>query len=525
MKSFILIPAFTSLSILMGLGSCSKLKKNDLTRPDIVIIYTDDQGYGDVSALNPDSKIQTPNMDSLAAEGMVFTDGHSSDAVCTPSRYSLITGRYSWRTTLKRGVAGADGRCLIPDSRMTIAGLLKQHGYNTAMIGKWHLLMDFPGTIGHRDWSQPITDGPTEKGFDYFFGIPASMNFGVLTYIENDRVLEIPDMWTHRKILEESPYRDFRFDPPYDSTMQHDYDIEVAPSFHDYEVLEHLQKKAVEQINLLAKKDQPFFLYIALTSPHLPHAVHPDFRGKSQCGKYGDFIMETDYRVGEILKALDDNGIRENTLVVFTSDNGPETNYEYQQEAFGHHSNYIFKGGKRDIYEGGHREPFIVRWPAMIAPGRTCAQPVCQVDMFATFADIIKAQYPDSVAEDSYSLLPAFRNEKVDPGFRGPVIHHSSRGYFAIRDGKWKLNMFRGSGGSLKPAFFKPGEGEAPFELYNIEEDPGETTNLYFEYPEIVDSLTTLITSYILEGRSTPGRPQKNDGPEYWKQLTWMKGE
>ena len=517
--------ALISNLCLLFLLSCDKKSQQPIKKPNVVIILTDDQGYGDVSALNPGSKFQTPNIDKLANEGIIFTDGHSSDAVCSPSRYSLLTGRYSWRTTLKTGVLGADGPCLIKKGRMTIASMLKENGYNTGMVGKWHLQMDFAGTKGKdRDWSKPFTDGPIEKGFDYFFGIPASMNFGVLTYLENDKVLEAPTVWTH-KTKSKNPLSgpsDFSFQPPYSDTPNKGW-IEVAPDFDENEVLKTLTSKAVGYINKVAedaKKGKPFFLYFALTSPHLPHCTHPDFRGKTECGNYGDFMAETDYRVGQILDALKSQGLTDNTLVIFTSDNGAETNYNYQRKKYGHYSSYIFKGGKRDIYEGGHHIPFIMRWPNVIKAGSKSTLPVCQTDYFATLADIVGAKIPDNAAEDSYSLYPVLKGEKYDNSLVGPVIHHSCNGYFAIRDGKWKLNMVRGSGGTLKPKLIIPKKGEALYELYNIEEDPSETKNLYFEHPEIVEKLTKEITSIIKNGRTTKGEPQPYV-KENMPQVTW----
>ena len=513
------------------------LKKDPFTesiqKPNIIIIYTDDQGYGDVGALNPGAKFRTPNIDKIANEGIIFTDGHSSDGVCTPSRYSLLTGRYSWRTSLKQGVLRADGPCLIEKGRMTIASLLKEKGYNTAMIGKWHLQMEFVGELGKdRDWSAPFVDGPIDYGFDYFFGIPASMNYGILTYLENDRVLDSPILWTKKKAVSNPrSFRDhvrphdYRMTPPYQKEPGAGKAwIEVAPSFNDELVLETFASKAVDYINQVskaAKEGKPFFLYLPLTSPHLPHCTHPDFIGKSNCGSYGDFMQETDYRVGQVLDALEANGIANNTLIIFSSDNGPETNYEYQRDTYDHYSSLNFKGGKRDIYEGGHRVPFLMRWPTVIRAGNKVGIPVCQTDFLATIADIVGLDIPQNAGEDSYSLLPAMKGEKYDTRLRGPVIHHSASGHFAIRDGKWKLNLFRGPGGSLKPSFIDPKTEEAPYELYDLETDPGETNNLYFKYPDIVKKLKRKITKIIEKGRSTPGKPQDYVNAN-WHQLTWM---
>lgn len=506
------------LIVFCGLTACSQQAK-----PNIVIIYTDDQGYGDVSALNPEAKFKTPNMDKLAHEGLTFTDGHSSDAVCTPSRYSMLTGRYSWRTKLKKSVLRADGPCLIEKDRMTIASLLKENGYKTAIIGKWHLQMEFVGNLkdGGRDWSKPFTDGPIEKGFDYFFGIPASMNYGILTYLENDKVLDPPILFTKKK-MDVTP-RTYRMTPPYQKEKNKGY-VEVAPSFNDELVLETLASKAVEYINKAAKDpkgDKPFFLYVPLTSPHLPHSTHPDFQGRSNCGNYGDFMEETDYRIGQVLDALKANGLEENTLVIFSSDNGAETNYKYQRDTYQHYSSLNFRGGKRDIYEGGHRVPFLMRWPKVISAGGKIDTPVSQSDYLATIADIIGVKLPDNAGEDSYSLYPFMKDANTNMNLDRAVIHHAFTGHFAIREGKWKLNMFRGSGGSLKPVIIIPKTGEARYELYDMENDPGETTNLYFKHPDIVNHLKEKITHIIKNGRSTEGKPQSYVIDD-WPQLTWM---
>lgn len=527
--SYRTIPLLTIISGIL-LISCMA-PHQDQTKPNIIIIYTDDQGYGDVSALNPNAKFRTPYIDKIATEGIIFSDGHSSDTVCTPSRYSLLTGRYSWRTHLKSGVLGAEGTCLIEKDRTTIATLLQKNGYTTAMIGKWHLQMDFAGQAGqNRDWSIPFVGGPIDHGFDYFFGIPASMNYGILTYLENDKVLDPPVLWTKKKsVSDPRSFRnnvrphDYRMTPPYQKEPgQGNTWIEAAPSFNDELVLETFAKKAVAHINKVSKRDKPFFLYLPLTSPHLPHCTHPDFKGRSACGNYGDFMEETDYRVGQVLDALDANNIAENTLVIFSSDNGAETNYQYHRETYQHQSSLHFKGGKRDIYEGGHRVPFLMRWPAVIKAGSVSNMPVCQTDYLASIADIVGVQLTDNEGEDSYSLLQTMKGKEYNTNIRGPIIHHAASGRFAIRDGNWKLNMFRGSGGSLKPTFFEAQANEAPYELYNLKADPGESNNLYFEQSLIVQDLQQKITEIILNGRSTEGVTQ-DYVKSNWDQLTWIE--
>ena len=310
--------------------------------------------------------------------------------------------------------------------------------------------------------------------------------------------------------------------PPYQKEPDGNAWIEAAPSFNDELVLKTFAEKAVSYINKASKDDKPFFLYMPLTSPHLPHCTHPDFKGKTDCGNYGDFMEETDHRVGQVLDALDANGIADNTLVIFSSDNGAESNYVYQREKYNHYSSLNYRGGKRDIYEGGHRVPFLMRWPASIEAGSKIDITVCQTDYLATIADIVGAKLPDDAGVDSYSLLPALKGEAYDGSLRGAVIHHSVTGHFAIRDGKWKLNMLRGSGGMGPQAVIEPKAGEPPYELYNIEVDPGETNNVYTAHPEIVEKLKKRITEIIAEGRSTPGKSQEFVKSN-WPQVTWMQ--
>lgn len=477
-----------------------------------------------MSALNSEAKLKTPHLDLLAREGMVFTDAHAADTVCTPSRYALLTGRYCWRTSLKRGVLGAEGDCLIAAGRTTLASLLKDAGYRTAMVGKWHLGLRFHGTKGSRDWSEPVQDGPTDRGFDYFYGIPASMNYGILTFIENRRILDPPTLWTTKK-----PNRialaDYRITPPY-SNERANLDLEVAPSFDDQKVLEVLTDRAVRWIDEFAASAgaaERFFLYVAYTSPHKPVVPAPQFRGRSQAGAYGDFMVETDHRVGELLAALERNGLERDTLVVFTSDNGPETTYRERLRRYGHASSGGLRGGKRDIYEGGHRVPFIVRWPAAVSPGGQCAAPVNQTDLLATFAELAGQPLGPGEGEDSFSFL-ALLHGRSRPA-RPPMVHHSASGHFAVRDGRWKLNMLRGSGGSLAPRLLDPEPGEPEFELYDLSEDRGERFNLASQHPDIVAKLSATLTAIVRDGHSVAGRASRNDGPDWWPQLTWIARE
>ena len=507
-------------TVLAGLLAGPLSSATQPARPDVLLIYTDDQGYGDVSALNPGSRFQTPNLDRLVREGMAFTDAHSSDTVCTPSRYGLLTGRYSWRTRMKKGVMGAEGKGLIAEDRTTLASLLRDSGYRTAMVGKWHLGMTFHGNKGNRDWSRPVLDGPVDKGFDYFYGIPASMNYGVLTYIENRRVLDPPTLWTQKK-ANEIAIADYRITPPYELTREGG-ELEVAASFDDQQVLTAFTKRAVQWLDDFASEggDEPFFLYVAYTSPHKPVIPIAEFQGKSEAGAYGDFMMETDAHIGSLLEALDRNEMTRDTLVLVTSDNGPETTYRERLKRFGHASAGGLRGGKRDLYEGGHRVPFIVRWPAVAKPGQRSSDLVCQTDVLATMAEVLGRELEYGEGEDSVSFLPILKGEQRPS--RPPVIHHSSAGYFAIRDGRWKLNMIRGSGGSLAPRIVAAKPGEPQFELYDISADLAETNNVAGREPGVVSRLRDETTRIVTTGRSTAGPPARNDGALWWPEMTWL---
>ena len=479
-------------------------------KPNIVLIYTDDQGYGDASALNPDSKFETPNIDRLAREGLTLTDGHCSDTVCTPSRYGLLTGRYSWRTELKRGVFGAERACLIADGRMTLASLLRDSGYATGMVGKWHLGMDFPGTKGERDWSQPVKDMPLDKGFDYFWGIPASMNYGVLAWFDGRHAAVPPTLYTRKK-TNAIALDDYRIKPPYQDKPLKPADLETAPDFVDSECLTRFTDKAIawlgKQAGAARSGEKPFFLYLPYTSPHKPVIPLEKFRGQGKAGAYGEFMIETDHHLGRLLNALDDEKLAENTIVIYTSDNGPENTWKERIEKFGHHSSGVYREGKRSIYEGGHRVPFFIRWPAKIKAGTKLDAPVCQTDLLATLAEMLGEPLPEGAGEDSNSFYRTLLDPK-SAAERPPLIHHSSSGRFAIRSGDWKLVM----------------EGKKKSErreLYNLATDPDESSNVIKKHPEISKRLTAEITKIIKDGRSSPGSPAANDTP-LWPDLVWM---
>ncbi|MEM7307872.1 MAG: arylsulfatase [Planctomycetota bacterium] len=447
--------------------------------PNVLILYTDDQGYGDCGAYNDDPRLQTPNLDRLAAEGMRFLDAHSSGSVCTPSRYGLLTGRYAWRTERGDVVLGADAEVLIEPGRVTLASLLRDHGYRTAAVGKWHLGMRIPGTKGNRDWTQPVEDGPLQRGFDEFYGIPASMNFGVLTWFDGAHAVEPATLWTRKKFpaseIETKPF-DYRMAPPFDEERLNKSDIEVAPGFRDVDALAIIAEHAVAFLERAAEQpDQPFFLYVPFTSPHLPHCTAPDFQGRTQLGNYGDFLLETDARIGAILSALDRGGLSENTLVVFSSDNGPENNRADWQRIYGHDPSGGFRGGKRDLYEGGHRVPLLVRWPNVVRPGSSFDGAVGQVDLLRTVADALGAELPRDAGEDSVSFLPALRGEEHRREV--PLVHRAGK-RAALRSGRYKLHRYPG----------KDGDGRR-LELYDLDSDPGERENLAGHHPERVEDL------------------------------------
>ena len=479
--------------------------------PNIVYILADDMGYGDVRCLNENGKIPTPHMDRLAAEGMTFTDAHSGSAVCTPTRYGFLTGRYAWRTRLARGVLMGYSAPLIAPGRMTVASFLKSHGYATAGFGKWHLGLGLPTTDGkpaegdgsNVDFAKPIANGPTSLGFDTYYGISASLDMPPYVYIDNDKFAGVPT--TTRKYIREGL---------------------ATEDFEAVDVLPKITAKAVEYIEARAKagaagaKPTPFFLYLPLNAPHTPIAPTKEFQGKSGLNDYGDFVMQVDDTVGQVLGALDRAGLADDTLVIVTSDNGcsPQADFELLASK-GHDPSYVFRGMKADIFEGGHHIPFIARWPGRVKADSTSDQVICLTDLLATCADILGQKLPDDAGEDSVSILPVLEGRTRTPlggardkPLREGTVHHSVNGSFSIRRGKWKLELCPGSGGWSPP---KPKSDAArklpPVQLYDLSADIGEQSNLQGEHPDVVAELTKLLQSYADRGRSTPGRPQKND--------------
>lgn len=477
-------------------------------RPNVVLVLADDLGWGDVGSFNPGSKVPTPRIDALAAAGMRFTDAHSGSAVCTPTRYGLLTGRYAWRTRLKRGVLSGYSPHLIGPGRTTIASLLKASGYRTAIVGKWHLGLDWAKTAPVEladandpkvdagppvDYAAAVRNGPTAVGFDESFIISASLDMPPYVYLRNDRCTVLPT--AERTYIRRGP---------------------AAPDFEAVDVLPTLGREAVAFLDRQASQraDQPFFLYLPLSAPHTPIVPVPAARGRTGLNDYGDFVAQVDDTVGLVLDALKRNGQDRETLVVFTSDNGcsPAARID-ELESKGHHPSGPFRGHKADIFEGGHRIPLAMRWPERIKAGSTSDQTVCLTDLLATCAAIVGQTLADSAGEDSVSLLPVLTGASNGP-VREATVHHSINGSFAVRQGVWKLALCPDSGGWSAP---KPGspaaKGLPPVQLFNLRDDPAERHNLQAEHPEIVARLTRLLERYVADGRSTPGRPQPNDAP------------
>ncbi len=492
----------TSLGILFILTflmlACNSTKQKEGNHPNIIYILADDLGYGDVSCLNENSKIQTLELDKFTEGGMVFTDAHSNSSVCTPTRYGILTGRYAWRSSLKQGVAWSYDEHLIDPERMTVASLLKKNGYRTACVGKWHLGLDWAkDSTGTPDFLQAIKNGPNANGFDYFYGITASLDIPPYFYIENDRITT-----TEIDTIEGQSGKGFWRTGPIGADFKH---VEVLPT---------LTAKAIDFIDDQSKNKEPFFLYFPLPAPHTPILPTDEFLGKSGTNAYGDFVLMVDDVVGQIMKALKENGIDENTLVVFTSDNGcsPAADFKELLE-LGHNPSYIYRGHKADIFEGGHRVPFMLHWPAKLQAGSISSQTVCLTDFMATAASIVGDSLPENAGEDSYSLLPVILNPQYNEPIREATVHHSIDGYFSIRKGKWKMEFCAGSGGWSYPTAKQVNEeGLTEFQLYDIENDPSEKLNVLDQYPEVVTELTELMAKYVSEGRSTLGAPQENDG-------------
>lgn len=469
------------------------------SRPNVVVVNADDMGYGDVGCYNPDSKIPTPNVDRIAADGVRFTDAHSSSAVCTPSRYSLLTGRYCWRTRLQEGVIVDYEEPLIDADRLTLGGMLQDQGYATACTGKWHLGMNWPRrdeaadadgplTSEQVDFTRPIEDGPTDRGFDYFFGIRASLDMPPYCFVEDDHTVGVPT-------VEKEPKHDQQRDGP------------MVPGWRDEEVGPRITEQATNFLtgHVASNPDQPFFLYVPTSAPHRPCTPPAFIEGRSDAGPRGDMVAQVDWTVGQIDATLEALGVREDTLFVVTSDNGARATC-FDGRDYGHRSNGDLRGQKSDIWDGGHRGPFVARWPAAIEAGRTCDETICHTDLLATVAELAGASVPADAGEDSYDVTPALLGETYDGPIREATVHHSVFGHFAVRRGPWKLIPELGSGGFTDPEHPDPEPGGPEGQLYDLDADPQETDNLWSERRDVVEELTGLLATYQETGRSAPPR-------------------
>ncbi|MFP4057689.1 MAG: sulfatase family protein [Candidatus Brocadiia bacterium] len=446
-------------------------------RPNIVFLMADDMGFGDAGCYGA-TKVPTPHIDRLARRGVRFADAHSASAVCTPSRYAVLTGRYCWRGPLQRGVLGGLAQPVIEPGRPTVASVLRGRGYATAAVGKWHLGLGWRSAEGEVepwgdgfavDYRRPLAGGPCELGFDYFFGIAGSLDMPPYCFIENDRTVGIPSV--EKDVYHPQQRRGL-----------------MTPGWRDEEVDATFARKAVEFIE--AHAAEPFFLYLTPSAPHRP-CVPPDFlRGASQAGPRGDMVCMVDWMVGEVDSALQRLGIADHTLFLVTSDNGARLAC-YDGKDYGHRSCGPWRGGKADIWDGGHREPFVARWPARLQPDTTCEATVCLADLMATAAAIAGAELPPGAGEDSVDILPALLGRPLAP--RGGVVHHSMDGTFAIREGPWKLILGLGSGGFSDPRRIEPQPGGPQGQLYHMAEDPQETTNLWLDRPAVVERLATAL--------------------------------
>lgn len=510
-------PVAAGVRCLAGLLACGvaalALGGESALRPNILLIYADDLGIGDVSAYNPRAAWRTPHLDRLAGEGMTFTDAHSASALCTPSRYALLTGRYAWRGPLKRGVVNGYQAALIEPGRPTVAAFLKHHGYRTALFGKWHLGLDWarsgPGE-DQVDFARPFGGGPRAHGFNEFVGISASLDMPPYVWLRDDRAEEVPA----GRIGDSEPPRLWRGGP-------------IGANFRMEDVQPRLMAEARRWLRERAADREPFFLMLALASPHTPVLPGAGFAGTTPTA-YGDFVRQVDADVGALITTLDELGLGQETLVIFTSDNGfaPAVSVPEHARA-GHDPSGGYRGFKSDLFEGGHRVPFIARWSGRIAPSTRSDALLGQHDLFATCAELLGVGLPLQAVEDSISFRSALHGGR---GARATLVNHSGEGRFAIREGRWKLLLWPGSGGWSSPTpapsrwLAVPATDLArlpPYQLYDLATDPGEQRNVAAERPEIVQRLGRLLREQVERGRSAPGETVPGAAVGDWPEISW----
>lgn len=496
--------SLTTILLLLGFCTCSP-KKDRL--PNIVIIYADDMGFGDLNCQNPDSKIPTPHLDQLAAGGMRFTDAHSSSGICSPSRFALLTGTYHWRR--QHDIVNSFGEPFFNDDDYTLPQMLKANGYTTACIGKWHLGWEWefknepsgevmqwgkmrkfyrPDDI---DWTAPVSGGPLDRGFDYYFG-DGTINFPPYAWVENETFIELPtDVMEINNIGYETHEGQWEFRPGPKVT-----------EWNPYEVLPTLTKKTVEWIHS-QDNHEPFFLYFALPSPHAPIIPNDEFIGKSQAGGYGDFMYQTDWVAGQVLEAIKLAGFEDNTIVIFSSDNGPERYAFERAEQYSHFSMGDLRGLKRDVWEGGHHVPFIFKWPGKVAAGSVSDEVISQVDVMASIGAIMPAQMPQDAAPDGYNLMPILLGKEYSTPLRQATVHNTYKNIWGLRQKKWLYINHSSGEHSKMPESFKELREYEDFEteglLFDLKQDPGQKINLYGQFPEIVDEMDALLEEYRLQ--------------------------
>jgi arylsulfatase A-like enzyme len=457
------------LTLLLSLGAAPE-------SPNVVLILADDLGIGDARCYNLASKIPTPNMDRLAREGMRLTDAHSPSAVCTPTRYGVLTGRYAWRTRLKSGVLGGSSTNLIDPERITLPEMLRERGYRTVGIGKWHLGL---GEGDETDYDKPLRPGPISHGFDTYFGIAASLDMAPYVYVLDEGVVQAAS-----ETVEKSAHRRQGGGGFWRGGA-------VAPDFRHVEVLPQLARRAVESIEHAHRDEpeRPFFLYFPLTAPHTPWLPTERFQGASEAGHYGDFVAQVDDVVGEVLDALDRLDLADDTLVILTSDNGSHWPVG-DVEKYAHGANLFYRGQKADIHEGGHRVPFLARWPGQVPAGIDRGDLFVLTDLMATLAGFTGEPMPAGAGDDSLDQSAVLRGESLLRAVRTSAVHHSFNGTFALRSGRWKLIDGLGSGGFTAPKTVEPTEGGPRGQLYDLARDPGETNNVWLVEPDVVTRLT-----------------------------------
>ncbi|WDQ16267.1 sulfatase family protein [Rhodopirellula sp. P2] len=507
LQSTLRFPLGRLLLVLLGsaLAASSSLAETK-PHPNVLILYTDDLGYGDLNVQNADSKIPTPHLDQLARQGMRFTDGHSSSGICTPSRYALLTGRHHWRDF--HGIVNAFGKSVFEPEQLTLPEMFQQHGYQTAAIGKWHLGWDWdaikkpdakPFGNGRKkgwgpeafDWSQSIPDGPLAHGFDSYFG-DTVINFPPYCWIENDKVVKAPDT-----IMDTSKWKPIK---------EGNWECRPGPMTSDWDPYQNIPtttQRGVQFIRSQSESDQPFFLYFAFPAPHAPIIPNDEFDGRSGAGPYGDYVCETDDACGKLLRALKESGQSENTIVIFSADNGPEKYAYARDEKFDHWSSHPFRGLKRDLYEGGHHVPFVIHWPGVTPAGSTCDALVSQVDVFATMADMLGHSIPDGQAKDSRSLMPLLK--QPNQPHRQSLVQNTRTDEYALRDGKWLLIDAKSGYVSARNQGWEsrrqiPADDNQPHELYDLSVDIGQSENVASDHPEIVERMKALLQTIREDG-------------------------